>query len=279
MMEDLFDILTMAPVWVGPTLAALSFPILRYLIPYVLSGKDADPMAVGYSLIATFVRMLGLFVPAMILLAWAGAEFKKWVNRRRFDMTNSIEDIRRMSWREFELLVAEAFRRRGFEVEDVNSPSGDGGIDLVLHSSGERTLVQCKQWKARSVGVKVVRELYGVMNDRGASRGIIACCGHYTNEASDFAERNGITLITGRDLERLISEVKSSQPSQPDRQTEAVPVAVTPSTAHTDAAPLCPVCGRQMILKTARKGRTPGSQFWGCPQFPKCRGMRPTTAD
>ncbi|HOW43518.1 MAG TPA: NERD domain-containing protein [Candidatus Omnitrophota bacterium] len=35
--------------------------------------------------------------------------------------------------------------------------------------------------------------------------------------------------------------------------------------------PICPKCGKPMILRTARKGAGAGSEFWGCPNFPSCR--------
>lgn len=34
----------------------------------------------------------------------------------------------------------------------------------------------------------------------------------------------------------------------------------------------CPKCGNAMILRTIKKGINAGDQFWGCSQFPKCRG-------
>nr|WP_260263875.1 restriction endonuclease [Delftia acidovorans] len=42
-------------------------------------------------------------------------------------------------------------------------------MDLVLSKDGEKTLVQCKQWKAFKVGVATVREVYGVMAADGAA--------------------------------------------------------------------------------------------------------------
>ncbi len=36
-------------------------------------------------------------------------------------------------------------------------------------------------------------------------------------------------------------------------------------------APACPWCGVTMVLRTSRKD---GSQFWGCPGYPNCRGTR-----
>ena len=40
-------------------------------------------------------------------------------------------------------------------------------------------------------------------------------------------------------------------------------------------APICPKCSGPMALRTARKGRNAGSQFWGCCGYPKCKGVRP----
>lgn len=40
----------------------------------------------------------------------------------------------------------------------------------------------------------------------------------------------------------------------------------------------CPVCNSLMVLRTARKGRNAGNQFWGCSRFPACRATRPTGA-
>ena len=34
----------------------------------------------------------------------------------------------------------------------------------------------------------------------------------------------------------------------------------------------CPLCGKLMALRTARKGKTAGSQFWGCTGYPECKG-------
>lgn len=39
------------------------------------------------------------------------------------------------------------------------------------------------------------------------------------------------------------------------------------------APPKCPICGSIMIRRTAGKGANVGKEFWGCPQFPKCRGV------
>ncbi len=35
--------------------------------------------------------------------------------------------------------------------------------------------------------------------------------------------------------------------------------------------PICPKCGKEMVLRTAKKGKSAGSQFWGCRNFPSCK--------
>jgi four helix bundle suffix protein len=39
--------------------------------------------------------------------------------------------------------------------------------------------------------------------------------------------------------------------------------------------PDCPVCGKIMALRTARKGKKAGLQFWGCTGYPECKGTMP----
>jgi hypothetical protein len=38
--------------------------------------------------------------------------------------------------------------------------------------------------------------------------------------------------------------------------------------------PHCPKCNNEMVLRTTKRGSNQGEQFWGCPDYPRCRGMR-----
>ncbi|MFA5072960.1 MAG: four helix bundle suffix domain-containing protein [Nitrospirota bacterium] len=40
------------------------------------------------------------------------------------------------------------------------------------------------------------------------------------------------------------------------------------------SAPDCPLCKKPMSLRTAKKGKNAGSQFWGCSAYPECKGIR-----
>ncbi len=37
--------------------------------------------------------------------------------------------------------------------------------------------------------------------------------------------------------------------------------------------PVCPKCGEEMVVRTAKSGKRAGHQFWGCSDYPKCKGV------
>jgi len=39
----------------------------------------------------------------------------------------------------------------------------------------------------------------------------------------------------------------------------------------------CPRCGADMKIRTAKSGRNAGRRFWGCSDYPECRGTRPVS--
>lgn len=46
--------------------------------------------------------------------------------------------------------------------------------------------------------------------------------------------------------------------------------------AHEESTPveMCPLCGAKMVLRTAKHGANTGNQFYGCSNYPKCKGIR-----
>ena len=41
----------------------------------------------------------------------------------------------------------------------------------------------------------------------------------------------------------------------------------------TDSVPMCPVCGRMMVLRIHRSGNNAGRKYYGCMDSPKCNGV------
>ncbi len=209
-----------------------------------------------------------------MLVIWLLAEVPKLRQRRLLDRQQGWETIRALTWQQFEQLVAEAYRRRGYRVELVDRPAGDDGVDVVLRDDRGHWLVQCKHYKARRVGVRPVRELLGVVASEGAVGGIVVTAGSFTPDAQAFARDNAIELVDGPQLADLVQEARESAEEPATAPVEPTPA---PAASADDAAtaPVCPACGSPMVRRTARRGDHAGSAFWGCSTFPKCRGTRP----
>jgi transcriptional regulator with XRE-family HTH domain len=95
--------------------------------------------------------------------------------------------------RRLEELLAELYARQGFDVE-LTQQTHDEGVDLYLvrHTSFGRllTLVDTKRHRSdRPVGVGVVRQLYGVVEAKNASAGVVATTSFFSRDARRFQER------------------------------------------------------------------------------------------
>ena len=65
-------------------------------------------------------------------------------------------------------------------------------------------------------------------------------------------------------FEDLATEIKSEEVSVETSKEETL---ITKPAENL----LCPRCGGQLILRTAKKGDNAGNQFYGCSNFPRCR--------
>jgi len=45
------------------------------------------------------------------------------------------------------------------------------------------------------------------------------------------------------------------------------------ASTKTDSVPMCPVCGRMMVLRIHRSGSEKGKKYYGCMDSPKCSGV------
>lgn len=246
-------------------IAIISYIGFHYVANIPLSPlKDIHSFSssIGKTLLISFSNALQYIIPIVFIIGALVSVFKGKGRRKLLDEQASLESIRAMSWQEFELLVGEAFRRKGYEVKENGGGGADGGIDLVLNKNGKKSIVQCKRWKTFSIGVPLIRELYGVMAAERANDCIFVSSGNYTAEARLFAEDKPIWLIDGPELLDLVSSVQvQSRISKSSTFNES-----------QSTSPKCPLCGAGMIKRTARKGANAGNEFWGCSNYPKCRG-------
>ena len=173
-----------------------------------------------------------------------------------------------IEWRRFEAVVERLFQQAGFQTK-AQSHGADGGVDIWLYSRNQSdapaSLVQCKHWSGKRIGVDKVRELRGVMAAHQVTRGQFATTSSFTAEAIEFAKSNGINLL---DVNRLLSLIRQRSV---DQQRELLQVALEGEYWR----PTCVNCGVKMVERTPKAG---GAPFWGCVLFPRCRTTMPMRA-
>ncbi|MCP1642994.1 restriction system protein [Pseudomonas citronellolis] len=275
--EDLIELASDLPWWAGLLAAAVSWFVL-HAIAGSYPEPFKDPQQMGGFMLGSALRILALAGQFVLPIVFVSGAFLSFVRRTRREKlhrhareaSDPGKTLDGISWREFEQLVGETFRRKGFTVIEKGGNGPDGGVDLVLHLGTDKYLVQCKQWKAINVGVTVIREFFGVMAAEGAAGGFIVTSGRYTAEAKAFAEGRNIQLVDGVLLKRWISNRSTATPAAPERSN-------TDKATDLPSVPLCPVCNEHMIIRTAKRGSNIGSEFWGCTKFPVCRGVRRLT--
>lgn len=126
----------------------------------------------------------------------------------------------------------------------------------------------------------------------GATGGFVVSSGRFTEDAVAFADGRNVALIDGPKLRGLIERAKASLATKgkgavpvkgpavrPSLSPLQRPEAASPDAPMADPVPTCPVCSRNMLLRTAQRGANAGRAFWGCPGYPGCNGTRPTVRD
>ena len=256
--NDLAPLLTLLPWWANFLLAPLAYVFLTHLVPAVLGES---PFAAVF---APVFGLLGIVLAALFVIGAARSFLAASRKRRLLERQTGLDSIRALSWREFEELVAEAYRRDGYRVLENEGAGPDGGVDLRLRRDGALLLVQCKNWRSRRVGVRVVREVYGVLAAEHAHEAVIVCSGDFTEDARRFASGKPIRLVDGEALLALVQGVGAADHT-PNRSPDP------DLTDRSGSRPICPRCGGRLVVRTAKRGDHAGRRFLGCESFPRCR--------
>jgi restriction system protein len=109
---------------------------------------------------------------------------------------------------EFEALIQNLFEKMGLDARQTRA-SRDGGVDCVAWDPrpifGGKVVIQAKRYK-NTVGVSAVRDLFGTLQNEGASKGILVTTSGYGQASFDFAKNKPIELIDGSNLLYLLAE-------------------------------------------------------------------------
>jgi restriction system protein len=168
------------------------------------------------------------------------------------------EALDRLEWRRFEELTQGYFEKTGWSARR-SSVGADGGIDIFLEKNGPEKRIACVQCKQRSneiIGVKYIREFFGVMVSEGIAEGYFVTTNTFSDEAVRFAQGKPLHLISGDELLGNFASLAADQHES----------AVRHAFRDDFETPTCPSCDVKMV---ARRGGA--ADFWGCRNFPRCK--------
>lgn len=189
-------------------------------------------------------------------------EFRQAATERRASLEArpadwSMNVLQRMDWKRFEYLAAAYYERIGFRTKPIGW-GADNGIDVLLFRGDlpePVSVVQCKAWNDKPVGVKEMRELLGVMTASKVKAGVFLTTSTFTSAAVDLAEANYIAPVAGTEFLTKIGALSEEQ------RQELLAVACEGDWT----TPSCPKCAVKLLIRESKHGR-----FWGCKNFPKC---------
>lgn len=115
---------------------------------------------------------------------------------------SGINDIDRMSGKNFEKYLEVIFEKLGYRVERTPYV-GDYGADLVTSKDGIKTVIQAKRHKGK-VGIKAVQEAVAAKGKYGCTEAMVVTNSYYTRQAIELAKSNKVELW---DRKKFIKEL------------------------------------------------------------------------
>jgi len=230
--RGIFGFVHRVPGWVVGLVALLLYGV-GLILPPILNWSLAR---------SVIANIAGTAWAAVLAIGWLWVQIEARDRRHLMEWTG---DLRQLSAEEFEWLVGELFRRETWEVRETGRQDGpDGNIDLELTGKNGRTIVQCKRWDSREVGVDEVREFAGTLMREGlhGSDGIFVTLSKFNRPALAEAKRIGLNLIDRYDLYERVKKVRRTEP--------------------------CPICTTPMVFGHSRYG------WWFHCEVAGCRGKK-----
>ena len=221
-------LLSRLPWWLGVLGAILAYVGLHSITEQGIPPEQLSQVDEGHAVRA--LAGLGQWLVPAALLAAAYGRWHSTLLRRELTADPVGTTLRELSLNDFEALVAQLFRHRGYQVSEGAAGYAGGRREIVLtredgraidplpqgHSRGTppaSAVVHIRYWQAWRVGATEVRELIAAVAANGAERGFLVVPGEFTRDARRLAEGNPIETIDGADLRALVQAGRGGPPA------------------------------------------------------------------
>ncbi len=178
--RSLFNVLLGQPWWISALVGAGLFGIAQLAFPPV----------------APFVAL-----PFVAIAIYVGYRQMRMLSPTKAE--ERLKALREMSWEPFGALIADAYRRQGYEVVPVNKSA----FDFTLARQGRLTLLQCRRWKVNQLGAGPVEDLAKAIAGEDAHNAICISAGGFTAKARESAAGKPISLVHGIELAALVGDI------------------------------------------------------------------------
>lgn len=140
-----------------------------------------------------------------------GCPSDKCKNKSRYSEVVHLEEVRRLSGREFEFWFAELLKNNDFSGVSVTQISCDKGIDVIAQKEGIEYIFQCKN--TSTVGVRALQEIWFAKRDIHHVA-VVVTSGRFPATVQTAAKERGIQCWNGKKLLKLIrnSELDTGKP-------------------------------------------------------------------
>jgi restriction system protein len=168
----------------------------------------AEPSAALQTLNASFSKSPAELAPVRPLLEFSMVDPRFIQESDVLSTLDQRRNLMDLSPGDFESLITNLFQKMGLETR-LTQASRDGGVDCVAYDPrpifGGKVVIQAKRYK-NTVGVSAVRDLFGTMQNEGASKGILVATSGYGKAAFEFANGKPLELLDGSNLLFLLKE-------------------------------------------------------------------------
>ena len=224
------------------------------------------------------------FISRMIKLS----KIDKAMNSRSFDS---------MSGEQFEEFCADILRGNNYQNVELTPATGDHGIDILARKDGVKYAIQCKRY-SKPVGNKAIQEAYSGKTIYNADVAVVMTNMDFTSQAIQDAAKLNV-LLWGRDkidslqkskisydsveeikkLKGMVNNIDSSRQREVNQEKDTTDAGDNISWIRTlknggKEEMICPKCGSNLVIRTAKRGVNAGSQFYGCSNYPNCKFTR-----
>lgn len=172
-------------------------------------------------------------------------------------MKISAEKINSFEWRAFEEFCYLIYKARNEYDVVLNDLGADGGADIIFkdkYSDHNVAILQCKSYSKTIIGVNLVRELLGSMQEFKVQKGLFLTTSNYSQAAKEFSKKHNITLFKTSDILDIYNKL-------PIFDKNRIANKILSSDYQTAS---CVNCGIKMLPTVSKSGKN----IWKCP---KCK--------